>query len=390
MLPTKIQKQVLTICAELMGENSGLYYYGLSSHPRFIEAVGEYGNPKLILGGTLNSAKRQLGLNGSSTGEIVYEGEVDMQIHVPVPTKPKLSITEQHVLEGLALLVFPKGGYFGGYRKEMVKSTGLSRGQLDRIFTKLKEKFNVENIEQALVASLATGILNPYELFEGNLPKPLRLIMSSQSYRRATQYSTQGIYTRTLTNDEGDIAIEFIERMGLNSGLYWIGWRQDIAAKTRKKSSTIKYSLEKMSRTFGISHKGNLFYAVSMNLYKPIVVHLPPKVEVEFNELELRVMQETVNHFLSAGGYYDGFIQDLCESFHYSKTHIVSIYHNIIQKTRTANLGHAAAYFIANGLIPISQLHPNSLKTPALEAIITAMREHRYLPERQYSQVTFK
>ena len=101
-------------------------------------------------------------------------------------------------------------------------------------------------------------------------------------------------------------------------------------------------------------------------------------------------MQESARVLLPAGGYYKGFLEDVSQRIHYSIANYSLTARNVIRKTGTANLGQAVTYFIAHELPSISSLRLDPQRTPALEAIVTAMGNPRYLPERPYPQPTLK
>jgi hypothetical protein len=125
-----------------------------------------------------------------------------------------------------------------------------------------------------------------------------------------------------------------------------------------------------------------MIYAASKLLKREVVVLLPPRVDVEFNELELRVMEESARLLLPSAGYYlpsagynNGFSDDIANRTNIGKSYSHTIRRSIIEKTRTWNLGRAVTYFVAHGLVSIRELNLVPERTPALEAIIRAMNK---------------
>lgn len=280
-------------------------------------------------------------------------------------------------------MILPKGGHYtNGYIRKVHDLTGISSGTIRNAVMGLKHKFNANNIEQAVIVALATGVLDPHELFGSELPQPLKIIMGSEAYRIATNYIATGVYVRSLSDDESTVATEFIKKIGLNGGLYWRSWDQEIGAVTEKNSHGIEGILGNISRKFGISRRGAMFYQISLLLGEPIIVGLPLRVETDINERELEVMLETARTVIPAGGYYRGYAQDISEKLHFDNLHILHILHDVVKKTGTKNPGQAITYFIAHGLISIEDLGIDPNEIPALEAIVSAMRRDRYSAQR--------
>jgi len=387
---TEREKEITAAVAEAMGQNSGLYYHGLLSDPLVVGLLNSNRFPYQCAYELLRNVGRKLGsLKQPSIGEIVHEavarGEIGMQISMPSPIKPQLTEAEQRFLEYAAIVLLPKGGHFKGYRGRISELTGMTLLAINNLFRNLIYKFNSDNIEQAVVAAFAVGILDSDRLFGSEFPKPLIAIMDSEPYRRATQNISIGVYGKRLTDDEKKVSIALIERIGLNGGLFWRGWVQDVAVASGWNHDYIDGNLYTLSKKFGIlNRKGEMSYQASLLLEQPVIARLPPRIEAEFNELEFAVMQESARVLLPAGGYYKGFREDVSQRIHYSTDHYLLIAMNVVRKTGTANLGQAVTYFIAHELTLISRLSLDPQRTPALEAIVTAMKNQRYFPKRPY------
>ncbi len=392
---TERQNEYLGVLAELMGQNGGLYYQGLTVDPRVFRVAGNSRHAPTYLNSTIRRIGKSYGMNNSGIGEIAHEaaarGDTDMPIVIPSNTKPQLTPLEQLVLESVARVQLPKGGCFDGYKNEVCELLEIdSMPRLDNALIKIVQKFNADNIEQAMVTALVAGILDPDELFGSELPQSLKNIMSSEAYRKAVYTTSTSVYARIgvhLRSDEEKIASEFIKQMGINGGLFWIGWIRDIANKTGKGYNSGLMHMENLRRKFGVHNNGKMLYLASRRIGEPVIAYLPHRAEVNFSEREYGVMLEIARFLLPQGGYYDGFLKDVAKFTYYNPLSVGYIAHGVIEKTGTANLGQAVAYFIAHELIPINSLHLDPRRIPALEAIITAMRDQRYLPERPYLQL---
>src|SRR3989338_9587056 len=189
---TEREKEITAAVAEAMGQNSGLYYHGLLSDPLVVGLLNSNRFPYQCAYELLRNVGRKLGsLKQPSIGEIVHEavarGEIGMQISMPSPIKPQLTEAEQRFLEYAAIVLLPKGGHFKGYRGRISELTGMTLLAINNLFRNLIYKFNSDNIEQAVAAAFAVGILDSDRLFGSELPKPLIAIMDSEPYRRAAQ-----------------------------------------------------------------------------------------------------------------------------------------------------------------------------------------------------------
>ena len=169
--------------------------------------------------------------------------------------------------------------------------------------------------------------------------------------------------------------------MGLNGGLFWAGFAKKVAVQTGQSKNSIKSTLVSLGKKFGILNRGEILYAASSLLKIPVAVRLPPQVDAEFDELELRVMRESARVLIPSAGFYNGFIVEVARRTNYSKFHLSGkVRRGILEKTGTRNLGQAVTYFIAHGLIQPREVTSASdiRRVPALEAIIKAMQREPY------------
>ncbi len=365
-----------------MGQNGGLYYKGLPLDSRIIGADGDDGT-KLRVNShdVLERALAQYGLNGSvgeSIHELVSRGEISMHIRVPNPIKPNLTERERLVLEATATVLVQRGGYFHGHVNEVSELVGMPNRKTRDVIATLSSKFNARNIEEAVVKAVVWGATDPKELFGDQIPKPLIAVANLWLHTRLKgAMGTAPSYGENLTDAEKDIALELIRRTGLNGGLYWEWW-QDVAGVTGKSYNAVAHIIRHMRQRFGTDKVGVILYGVGKHLKRPVVVKLPPRVDINIAEVERTIMLETARILLPAGGIYHNHLKDISNRVHYAVGTLRNVNREVIRKTKTENTGQAVASLIAHGVIPLYQLNLDVKTTPALEAIVTAMGRADY------------
>ncbi len=382
---TNLQKAVIGECARLMGLNGGLAYKGLMSDIVVRQRLRGLTTEQKENTKCMRAIMEKYGLSAASTGEVVQtaisKGDTRMRISVSTVIKPELNGLEFSVLEAAAKVLLPRGGYFAGHYSAMCEATGLDLKSVDNTITALKQKFNVPNLELAVVSAFASGILYPGTLFGKQLPfpQPLLAIMSSDSFRKASLYPATGVHRKRLTEAEKMVARELIKLLGINGGLYW--GRQVLLSQSAD-SIGIPYhatrgTLESMNRRLGFSHLGLILYEASELLGVKVEVKIPPLCQTDFNDTEHLIMLQTAKAVIPSCGFYKGYKQTVIHKLHFSGNYIGEINHQLVEKTGTENLGQAVTYFIAHGLIPVSELKLDVQRTPALEAIVNAMSRLR-------------
>ncbi len=379
---TNREREYIEIYALAMGKNGGLYALDLLKQSDLLklEIFRNRPNPLHNLMSTVKDAGARYGLQNPSIGEVVYEarkrGDIDeMPISLPSSIRPKLTELEVIILEELAKTLIPRGGFFLSYRLQAQNPVG-SINALKAASSSINHKFNSDNIEQSIVMAIATGLLNPHELFSSELPFPLKIIMASEAYKRVAKTQATGLFARTLTDKEMDIAMNLIERIGLNGGLFWAHMLEATAKSLEKKYSHVQSTVSVMHNKFGIAHTGSMLYAAAALLGTPITVSLPPKIDANIDDFELSLMSEFARFLLPVGGYYSGFLKAASEHVHYEIGYVNIVTGRVVKKTGTANRGQAVTYLIGHGLIPIPSLRLDPSKTPALDAIIAAMAKN--------------
>ena len=378
MTLTSLQKALVNECARLMGRNGGLAYECLMSDTVARQRPGSRSAIHNRNNSTMRHVKKKYGLPFAYNGEVVYvavrKRDARMRIFVPPPVKPNLDGMELSVLECAAMTLVPRGGFFKGYGTILENSTGLDHNTAHAAIRALTQKFNTPNLELAIVSAFASGILNPVSLFGPQLPIPLIEIMNSDSFLNASEHPVIGMQGRLLSDDEKMIARELIRIMGINGGLFWgMGNWLGKAALAVGKNQTGRYPLESMRRKLGISRTGLLLYAVSEILEESVDVKVPLLCGTDFDEVEYRVMLASAITLVKNGGFYNGYRQSISDLCLYNPDYVNRINRRVVIKTGTANLGQAVTYFIAHRLIPVSSLRLDVQRTPALEAIVTAM-----------------
>ena len=371
MALTKIQKDLVDSVANLMGQNGGLYYLGLFldltrvNYPRDNDANWT----------TLRRVGDRYGLKNPSRGEIVYEalrrGDTSMELQMPYAINPQLSDLELQVLMAASRVLLRRAGYFKEYMQEVCKLTGLRETVVGHHLKNLRRKFNIDANEKAIVVALLTRIVNPYRLFGDLPPYALLEIMRSKSFTNSFGIIATGVPQGNLNSDEYKVANAFIGQIGLNGGLYWRGWYDDIVILTGKSLNSVENIVVNLSSKFSIHNRGEIFYAVSKLKNEPVSATIPPRVNVDFDEDEQQFVRQAARILLPTAGYYEGWVRDVGEIINYSESSVHLKVEHIVKKTQTKNLGQAITYFIAHNIIsPELGLHIN--RTPALEAILNA------------------
>lgn len=383
---TNREREYVEIYALAMGKNGGLYAPDLlmQSDLSKLEIFRNSPDPLHSLMSTVKKAGARYGLQNPSVGEIVYEarrrGDIEeIPISFPSTIRPKLTELEVKILEELAKTLIPRGGFFLSYRSKVQNPLG-SIDALKAANRSINHKFGSDKIEQSIVLAFATGLLNPYKLFGSELPFPLKIIMASEAYRSVAKTQATGLFARRLTGGEISIAMNLIERIGLNGGLFWAHMLEATAKTLERNYHYVRYTVSVMRRKFGISHTGSMLYAAANLLDEPITVSLPPQTDANIDDFELSVMSELARLILPAGGYYSGFLKAASENAYYHKSYVLHVVDRVVKKTGTANSGQAVTYLIGHGLIPVPSLKLDPSKTPALDAIITAMARNNLSP----------
>ena len=392
---SKRQKEVVALCAEVTGLNGGLWALKLISHPKLLEVAGHIADPVNSIKASLEGVGRKYGLNSPSTGEIVYEavsrGDAEMHISMPPLVKPQLSGLEQVVLESVAKVLIPRGGFFYNCRAQVYELTGLRKGidQVHYAGSSLVKKFYVTNLEQTLVAAFATGILDPECIFEGELPEQWVVITNSEAYRKAAEKAAKGlpledelripVRQRPLTRREEKVVSAYAAGIGANGGLYSSRLAnrpeiQKLVARSRDPQALGTKTLEVIGGKYGLRNAsiGEIVYeAVARGDVAELIIEMPIVVKPTLTALELQVLKQIARAFIPKGGYFSGYRKGISTSPELKRSDMDNVIKSLVVKFCVEDIEQVVVVAFAGGILVSTEMLTGKIPMP-LRTIISS------------------